>query len=238
MTPDSWTAPSLPVVQCVDLGRSSYLATLSLQRTLLERRKAGEIPDTLLLTEHEPVITTGRNADFRHLLAPAETLAEAGIACVRCERGGDITYHGPGQLVAYPILDLGGFGRDLHRYIRNLEETAIRLCAAYGVAATRRAGAPGAYTEAGKIASIGVFVSRWVTMHGLAINLAPDPAQLALLRPCGLADTPFTSIALCGQPAPSYAEAARRYTSTFAEVFACQLRETQPAGAASLFAGE
>ncbi len=233
MIRDSLTAPSLPVVQCVDLGRSDYLTALDLQRTLLAHRKAGEIPDTLLLTEHEPVITTGRNADFRHLLAPPETLAGAGIACVRCERGGDITYHGPGQLVAYPILDLGGFGRDLHRYIRSLEETAIRFCAVYGVEAVRRAGAPGVYTEAGKIASVGVFVSRWVTMHGLAINLAPDPAHLALMRPCGLLDTAFTSLALSGRPAPAYAEATRRYASIFAAVFACEIRDAAAAAAAS-----
>jgi lipoate-protein ligase B len=224
----------MPVVHCFNLGRSDYSAARRLQRTLLERRKAGAIPDTLLLTEHEPVITTGRNADFRHLLVPPERLAEAGITCVRCERGGDITYHGPGQLVAYPILDLGGYGRDLHHYIRKLEETAIRLCAAYGVDAERRAGAPGVYVGDGKIASVGVFVSRWVTMHGLAINLAPDPAQLALLRPCGLAETPFTSIALCGRPAPVYAEAARRYSSIFAEVFACELHEAVIADAEPL----
>jgi len=171
------------------------------------------------------VITTGRHADFRHLLVPPTLLSATGIACVQCERGGDITYHGPGQLVAYPILDLGGYGRDLHRHIRNLEETAIRLCAAYGVAGERRAGAPGVYVGGAKIASVGVFVSRWVTMHGLAINLAPDPAHLALLRPCGLADTTFTSIALTGRPAPDYAAAARCYTSIFASVFGCQISQ-------------
>src|SRR5579871_360557 len=179
----------MPDLRPVNLGLSAYLEALELQRTLHARRKAGTIGDTLVLTEHAPVITTGRHADFRHLLASSEALSRAGIPCVRCERGGDITYHGPGQLVAYPILDLGGYGRDLHRYISRLEETAITFCAAYGVQAARRPGAPGVYAGDAKIASVGVFVSRWVTMHGLAINLDPDPGHLGLLRPCGLPDT-------------------------------------------------
>lgn len=226
----------MPAVHFLDLGRTEYTETLQLQRTLQARRKAGAIPDTVVITEHEPVITTGRNADFRHLLVPQPALAEAGIACVRCERGGDITYHGPGQLVVYPILDLSGYGRDLHRYIRNLEQTAIALCAAYGVHAERRPGAPGAYVDGAKIASVGVFVSRWVTMHGLAINLAPDPAQLALLRPCGLAGTALTAIALCGGTAPSYADAARRYQAIFLDTFGCTrigAATGGPAGAAA-----
>lgn len=228
----------MPVMQLLDLGRSDYTAALRLQRALRERRQAGACPDTLLLTEHDPVITTGRNADFRHLLVPERRLAEAGIACVRCERGGDITYHGPGQIVAYPILDLGAYGRDLHGYIRNLEETAIRLCGRYGLAVERRAGAPGVYVGAAKIASVGVFVSRWVTMHGLAINLSPDPAHLALLRPCGLQNTPFTSIALLGRPAPAYAQAVRDYASVFADVFRCELVAAPESAAALAFEAE
>ncbi len=222
----------MPDVRLLDLGRSRYEDALRLQRTLLERRKAGAIPDTLVLTEHEPVITTGQNADFRHLLVPEAELALAGVPLVGCERGGDITYHGPGQLVAYPILDLKSYGRDLHQYIRRLEQTAIDLCTVYGVAARRRPGAPGVYAGDGKIASVGVFVSRWVTMHGLAINLAPDPAQLAWLQPCGLRDTPFTSVAGQTGRVPTHADAAARYATIFADVFGCRLLVGEAVGEA------
>ncbi|HLZ72933.1 MAG TPA: lipoyl(octanoyl) transferase LipB [Dehalococcoidia bacterium] len=214
----------MPELRLIDLGRSRYEEILLIQRKLLGQRKAGAIPDTLLLTEHEPVITTGQNADFRHLLVAERHLELVGVPLLHCERGGDITYHGPGQLVAYPILDLRGYGRDVHQYVRRLEQTAIELCASYGVTAERRGGAPGVYAVAGKIASVGVFISRWVTMHGIAINLAPDPVHLAWLRPCGLPDTPFTSIRALRGDAPAYTEAASRYATIFAEVFGCRLR--------------
>lgn len=217
-----------PRVRLFDLGRTAYTHALALQRELHAQRKAGAIGDTLILTEHEPVITTGQGAGFTHLLAPATAIAAAGIALVQVERGGDVTYHGPGQLVVYPILDLRTHGRDVHLYVRRLEETALRLGEAYGVSAERRAGAPGVYVGGGKLASIGVFVSRWVTLHGVAINLAPDAAHWALLRPCGLADTTMTSVQLLTGAAPTCAEAARRYAAIFAEVFQCELIYASP----------
>lgn len=217
-------SPARPSVALIDLGRTRYAAALALQRRLHAARKAGETLDTLLLTEHEPVITTGEGADFRHLLVAPEALAARGIDLVQVERGGDITYHGPGQLVVYPILDLHRYGRDVHRYVRLLEESARRLLVEYGVDAVTRPGAPGLYVDGAKIASVGVFVSRWATMHGLAINLTPDPAHLGLLVPCGLAGVRYTSVALLTGEAPSYADAAARYAAIFADVFGCTVR--------------
>lgn len=215
--------PQRRQVALIDLGRTEYMQALDFQRRAHARLKAGETGDTLLLTEHFPVITTGRGADWRHLLVSRARLDAERIALVQVERGGDITYHGPGQLVAYPIVDLATMGKDLHVFIHRLEETAVQMLASYGVSAVRRAGAPGLYVGAGKIASLGVFVSRWKTMHGLAINLAPSVNHLRMVQPCGLPDTPYTSVALITGSHPEYAEACARYVSAFAMVFQCTL---------------
>ena len=216
-------------VALIDLGRTRYSEALRLMRDLHARRKAGAVGDLLLLTEHEPVITTGRGADFRNLLVPVEQLVALGIELARVERGGDITYHGPGQLVAYPILDLRGFGKDVHLFARRLEETARLMLRRYGVEAERRAGAPGLYVGEGKIASIGIFVSRWVTMHGIAINLDIDPAHAALLVPCGLAGVALTSVANLTSTAPTYGEAMAVFAAAFADVFGCRVVARGPA---------
>ncbi|MFN8556394.1 MAG: lipoyl(octanoyl) transferase LipB [Dehalococcoidia bacterium] len=136
-------AATRPLVVVRDLGLTRYADALALQRNLHERRKRGEMGDTLLLTQHRPVFTLGSGADRANLLAPEAEVRRRGIEVAAVERGGDITYHGPGQLVAYPILDLRGFGRDVHRYIRGLEQTALDLLAAYGLTGARQAGAPG-----------------------------------------------------------------------------------------------
>jgi lipoate-protein ligase B len=219
----SRTDTAVPSVHLSDLGRSRYTDALALQRELQVRRKAGEIADTLLLTEHQPVFTLGRFADGGNLLVPGEMLTARGIDLVHVERGGDITYHGPGQLVAYPILDLRGFGRDVHRYIRGLEETAIRLLAEYGVQGERRKGTPGVWAGTRKIASVGVHISRWVTMHGIAINVDMDLSPFALINPCGLAGMEMTSIAQeLARPIP-LTEAEARYPGIFGEVFGCSV---------------
>ena len=199
------------------LGRTHYLDALAAQRQLHERRKAGLCSDTLILTEHAPVLTLGRGADRRHLRVDQTCLDTMGIAVVPVERGGDITYHGPGQLVAYPILDLRGYGRDIHRYVRALEESAIRLLASYGVAGERRPGTPGVWAGAAKIASVGVFVSRWVTLHGIAINVAPDLAHFELIHPCGLVGLRVTSLAEALGRSVALDEATERYIIAFHE---------------------
>jgi len=168
------------------LGRVGYAEALSIQRALHGRRVRGEIPDVLVTVEHDPVFTIGRSGSRSNILVSSAELEREGIEIVAVERGGDITYHGPGQLVAYPIVDLRSRDRDLRRYVRLLEEAAIDTLSSFGINGSRREGYPGVWAGGGKIASIGVYVRRWVTMHGIALNVATDPAHFAMIRPCGL----------------------------------------------------
>ncbi len=175
-------------------GRLSYPEGLALQESLIERRLRGE-DDVLILLEHEPVITLGRGArDQNLLIAPAE-LARRGIDCVRVGRGGDVTFHGPGQLVGYPIVHLDVLGRDLHRYLRLLEQVLIDALAAFTVTGRRVAGKTGVWVDGAKIASIGVGVRRWVAWHGFAINVSADLSGFASIVPCGLQGVAMTSLA-------------------------------------------
>jgi len=168
------------------LGRADYGWTLDLQRTLHARRRAGATPDIVITVEHNPVITLGRSGSREHLLAPPSDLRREGIEVFEVERGGDVTYHGPGQLVVYPIVDLREHGRDVKGFVRRLEDATIATLADLGVEAGRMAGYPGVWVSDRKVASIGVYVSGWVTRHGLALNVAVDPAHFAMIRPCGL----------------------------------------------------
>lgn len=149
-------------------------------------RCQGEIGDSLITVEHDPVFTIGRSGSRRNILVSEQERERAGIPVYEIERGGDITYHGPGQLVCYPIIDLRDYGRDIKRYINSLEQAMIDLCADYGVEATRRAGYPGVWVGERKIASIGVSVRHWVTMHGLAFNIDVNKEHFAMINPCGL----------------------------------------------------
>jgi lipoate-protein ligase B len=209
----------------VYLGRTAYQDTLELQRRLHMLRACHEIEDLLLLTEHERVLTLGRKADDRYLRVPREELSGRGIEIIHVERGGDVTYHGPGQLVGYPILDLRRRGGDVHRYIRQLEQTAIDLLRRYGVRGERRPGTPGVWAGPDKIASVGVYVARWVTMHGIAINIAPYLMDFDLIYPCGLVGTRMTSVAARTGTAPQMADAAHDYAAVFSEVFDVWLKE-------------
>lgn len=203
------------------LGLVPYAEALALQAALVEERRAGRIPDTLLLLEHPHVITLGvKRASARaHILADERTLAARGVEVVEAGRGGDVTYHGPGQLVAYPILDLDPDRRDVHRYVRDLEEVMIRLCARYGLEAGRAAGMSGAWIGDRKVGAIGVRISRWITSHGLAFNVATDLAGFELIVPCGLAGRGVTSLAreLGREPDPD--EVAAALVEAFAAVF-------------------
>ncbi len=212
-----------PTIAVARLGRTPYEDALALQRRVHALRVAGEAGDLLLLTEHEPVLTLGRRADERYLRVPRKVLAARGIPLIQTERGGDITYHGPGQLVAYPILDLRPRGCDVHRYVRELEETAIRFLRRYGLEGERRPGRPGIWAGDGKIASVGVYVSRWTAMHGIAINVAPDPADFELIHPCGLTDTCLTSVSLLTGSAPPIEAAWDDFARDFAAVFEVEL---------------
>ena len=178
------------------LGRLPYADALALQRALVEERKADRVPDLLLLVEHPPVITLGVKGDGgrSHIVASADRLAELGIAVHDAGRGGDVTYHGPGQIVAYPILDLKPDRCDVHRYVRDIEEVMIRVCADYGVRAGRIAGLTGVWVGTAKIGAIGIRISRWVTSHGLAFNVSTDLDHFDLIVPCGIGDRGVTSL--------------------------------------------
>lgn len=157
-----------------------------LQRTLHAKRCRGEVGDLVLSVEHNPVFTLGRSGTREHILVTQEVLDRHGIQIHDIERGGDITYHGPGQLVVYPILDLRGFGKDIHRFVGCLEEAVIQTLNDLGIASTRRDGFPGVWVGVRKIASVGVYVKNWVTYHGLAFNVNVSQEHFRMIRPCGL----------------------------------------------------
>ena len=186
------------------LGLVPYADGLELQRALVEERRAGRIPDTLLLLQHPHVVTVGVKKDGRnHIVATPDQLAARGVEVFDTGRGGDVTYHGPGQIVGYPILDLNPDRRDVHKYVRDLEEVMIRVCGDYGVTAGRVTGLSGAWvspTRSGpsaeaKIGAIGVRISRWITSHGFAFNVTTDVDFFNLIVPCGIADRGVTSLA-------------------------------------------
>jgi lipoyl(octanoyl) transferase len=182
------------------LGTIGYQDGLALQQTLVEQRKRGEIGDQLLLLEHPHVITLGvktRN-DLSHVLESPQSLAAQGVELYESGRGGDVTYHGPGQLVGYPILELAGERRDVHRYVRDLEEVLIRAVSGFGIAARRITGLTGIWVgeegKEAKLAAIGVRISRWVTSHGFALNVTTDLSRFGLIVPCGITDKGVTSM--------------------------------------------
>ena len=183
------------------LGLVSYREAWTLQRQLAERRKAQEISDTLLFVEHPSVITLGRNADRNHLLTPADILEAQGVEVIETNRGGDITYHGPGQIVGYPILDLGRIRKDVVWYVRTLEEALIRTAGDFGIEAGRVTGKTGVWVNGAKLAAIGIHISRWVTSHGFAMNLETNLSWFKHIVPCGIAECPVTSLGvLLGTP--------------------------------------
>jgi lipoyl(octanoyl) transferase len=178
------------------LGVVRYDEALALQRGLVEDRRADRVPDLLLLLQHPAVITLGVKGDGgrANIVASEARLAELGIAVHETGRGGDVTYHGPGQIVVYPILDLRPDRCDVHRYVRDLEEVMMRVCADYGVSAGRIKGLTGAWVGAEKIGAIGVRISRWITSHGLALNVSTNLDHFKLIVPCGIADRGVTSL--------------------------------------------
>jgi lipoate-protein ligase B len=181
---------SFEVRQC---GRVGYTEAFAMQRELVERRKRGEIPDQLLFVEHPHVITLGRNGRMENLLASEEVIVRAGIQFCETDRGGDITYHGPGQIVGYPIFDLREWKRDVAEYVRAMEQAIIDALAEFGIEGGREPGATGVWTAAGKICAIGVHISRWVTSHGFALNHTTDLSYFQYIVPCGLTK-PVTSM--------------------------------------------
>jgi lipoyl(octanoyl) transferase len=208
------------------LGTVPYGDALSLQAELVRQRRAGEIPDTLLLLEHPHVITLGSGWHADNVLVTEEERAERGIELFETGRGGDVTYHGPGQLVGYPILDLKPDRCDLHAYLRDLEETLIRTLADYGFAAGRVPGLTGAWVGDDKIAAIGVRVSSgWITSHGFALNVATDLAYFGTIVPCGIRDHGVGSLRSLLGWAPPMREVEDRVVRHFCEVFGASLAD-------------
>jgi len=207
------------------LGTIGYQAALDLQAQLVERRKQGLIPDQLLLLEHPPVITLGvrtRN-DRSHVLESEAALAAKGVGLFETGRGGDVTYHGPGQLVGYPIVDLKPDRCDVHRYVRDLEEVLIRAVDAFGVRAGRIEGLTGIWVGDQELAAIGVRISRWVTSHGFALNVNTDLSHFGLIVPCGITDKGVTSLErLLGHALPMD-EVAETVARQFAALFSAEL---------------
>jgi len=219
------------VTNVLYLGRVAYGTALQLQHTLQEMRKAGRIENTLLLLEHPPVITLGRNARLDNVLAPPEFLAQRGVELFEIDRGGDVTFHGPGQLVAYPIFDLRSFEPKVGavEYVRRLEEVLIRTCGDYGIGTQRIKGLTGVWTYAlrnkpeAKIAAIGVHISRGVTTHGFALNATTDLDFFSLIVPCGITGKPVTSIQRELQKPISLEEVATAASRNFGRVFHSQM---------------
>src|SRR4051812_4081395 len=186
----------MPQLLVADLRTMPYADALTLQRAVARARIAGEIgEDLLLLVEHPPVVTLGRSSKERHLLASPALLAARGVELFEVERGGDVTFHGPGQLVGYPIVDLKRHKQDLHWYLRQVEEALIRAVAPLGIAGGRSNGYTGVWTRGRKLASIGVHARDWVTWHGFALNVTTDLAYFDLIVPCGIAAVEMTSLA-------------------------------------------
>ena len=192
-----------PMRNCLwrDLGLVNYADAFELQRALVSRRKRGEIPDQFLLLEHPHTITLGRNGHMENLLAREEILERAGVAFHPTDRGGDITYHGPGQIVGYPILDLRGWKRDVLAYVRAIEQVIIGALADFGLQAGRIPAMTGVWVNGAKIAAIGVHISRWVTSHGFALNVSTDLSYFQYIVPCGLTK-PVTSMSALGARVP------------------------------------
>jgi lipoyl(octanoyl) transferase len=226
---------TLDALYVVQLGRRPYAEVLELQRAVARARIAGDVPeDVLLLVEHPPVVTLGRSSKTAHLVASAELLAARGVELFEVERGGDVTFHGPGQLVGYPVVDLKRHKQDLHWYLRQVEEALIRALARHGVAGWRSAGYTGVWVGdepdvvggTRKIASIGVHARDWVTWHGFALNVATELAYFDLIVPCGIQGVTMTSLAReLGPGAPSLDVVAADAAAEFGALFGLAVAE-------------
>ena len=227
----------MPELLVCDLGTMAYAEALGLQRAVAKARISGELDeDLLLLVEHPPVVTLGRSFKERHLLASPALLANRGVELFEVERGGDVTFHGPGQLVGYPIVDLKRHKRDLHWYLRQVEEALIRSIAPFGLAGERRAGLTGVWTEGRKLASIGVHARDWVTWHGFALNVTTDLRYFDLIVPCGIDAVEMSSIGRelerRGEDAPApdalLTAVKANVAGAFGDVFTLDIAATTP----------
>src|SRR5437867_6693985 len=216
----------------IDLGLIGYAEAWALQKRIVAARKAGAIEDVLLLCEHPHVITLGRSGKREHLLASEHVLRQKGVEFYATDRGGDITYHGPGQIVGYPILNLGAIRRDVVWYVRILEEAMIRATSEFGITAERVVGKTGVWVRAGnteeKLAAIGVHISRWITSHGFAYNVSTDLRNFAAIVPCGIQDAGVASLESLLGKAPPLREVEERFAERAGDVWESEVFEAAP----------
>lgn len=212
------------VVKCYWLGRAGYRQVWDLQLALHSRIIAGNQPPTLLLLEHEPVITVGRHGDTANVHSSLDELTARGVAVHRIERGGDVTFHGPGQLIGYPLLNLKAHGLSVAGYLRSLEESLIALLSDYALQTKREPGFTGVWHETGKLAAIGIAVKRWVTFHGFALNVTTDLSYFDLINPCGLS-RPVTSIQQLTGLSLDCKQVAQQYLTAFDATFGMETSE-------------
>jgi len=203
------------MIELMDLGFQIYEETWKLQKALVEKRIKDEIPDTLILVEHDPVFTLGRNRDWSNLLFPSDQLLKEGFKLYKIERGGDITYHGPGQLVGYPIFRIENALAGVKGFVYKIEEVLTRVLGGYGINAFRHNKYTGVFTEKGKIASIGVAFKKWVSFHGFSLNVNNDLKPFTYINPCGITDIPMTSMKECLSKEVDFGELKARYTRNF-----------------------
>jgi lipoate-protein ligase B len=208
----------------IELGRTDYKSAWDLQKKLVSLRSRGKVPDCLIITEHEPVVTMGRASSKDNLLVSQEELSNRGIDFYKIERGGDITFHGPGQIVAYPILDLTNRGRDLHRYLRDLEHVIIETLLEFKIKATTKKGLTGVWVSNHKLAAIGVAVSRWISYHGMALNVNTDLDYFNHINPCGITQFPVGSISSILGKKADIEKAAKLLSNNFAEYFGYNMK--------------
>jgi lipoyl(octanoyl) transferase len=211
------------------LGRVEYDDGLAMQKLLVESRAQGLVPDTLLLLEHPRVITLGRGAKAGNILWPSDVLAARGFDVYETDRGGDVTYHGPGQVVGYPILDLKPDRKDVRKYVASVEELMIRVAAEYGIEAGRVAGRTGVWNAAGKLGAIGVHISRWITSHGFAFNVHTDLDDFSAIVPCGISDAAVVSLeSLMEEDVPALHEVEEVFALKAGEVWEAEVSEVAP----------
>ncbi len=213
-------------VICVvrQLGRIEYHRAFELQKELLQQRLKGRIADTLLLLEHPPTITVGKLGKLENVLAAPAELARAGVSLIFTDRGGDVTYHGPGQVVGYPILDLRARSRDAHQYVHNLEEVLIRTLADYGIKSGRDHNHAGVWVNDMEIAALGLSIRKWITMHGFALNVNTELDHFTLINPCGFANKTATSMVHLLGYEPPVDGVTEHLLAHFAEVFEVELK--------------
>ncbi|MBI2845194.1 MAG: lipoyl(octanoyl) transferase LipB [Chloroflexi bacterium] len=212
-------------VSLLNLGIEPYQRAWDLQHRLVALRREGKVGDVFILLEHTPVLTIGRQGNESNILVSPAFLAEQGVEVYRVERGGDVTYHGPGQLVGYPILDLGGHHKDVRWYVRSLEEVLIRSLAEFGIEASRVEGSVGVWAGDKKIAAIGARIEHWITYHGFALNVAPNMKHWQLIVPCGIEGKDVVSMEQILGHAPDMQAVRQAVANHFGEVFGVELQE-------------